>query len=210
MIAAAVVFASAVGCGGDRNRAESTPGPTPAPVTRSSLPYDNTPDVAPADEQSFVNATNGFGLDLFRRMSAASEKNLVFSPLSLSAALSMAYAGAAGDTAAQMKAVLRDPFGNDSYYRAMNQLLLDLRSRNRAAISADDPRSIELAMVDAVWLQRGMSVRAPFLDILATQYDAGAHLGDFKGNPTASESLSTTSPATRLKGKSKTRSRRAR
>ena len=183
VIAAAVVFTSAVGCGGDRNRAESTPGPTPAPVTRSSLPYDNTPDVAAADEQSFVNATNGFGLDLFRRMSAASEKNLVFSPLSLGVALSMAYAGAAADTAAQMKTVLRDPFGNDSYYRAMNQLLLELRSRNRAAISAEDPRSIELAMVDAVWLQRGMSVRAPFLDILTTQYDAGAHLGDFKGNP---------------------------
>ncbi|WP_196233471.1 serpin family protein [Mycobacterium kansasii] len=110
VIAAAVVFASAVGCGGDRHPAESTPAPTPAPVTRSNLPYDHTPGVAPADEQSFVNATNGFGLDLFRRMSAANEKNLVFSPLSLSVALSMAYAGAAGDTAAEMKTVLRDPF----------------------------------------------------------------------------------------------------
>ncbi|ETW22283.1 hypothetical protein MGAST_20975 [Mycobacterium gastri 'Wayne'] len=38
-------------------------------------------------------------------------------------------------------------------------------------------------MVDAVWLQRGMSVRAPFLDILAAQYDAGVHLADFKANP---------------------------
>ncbi len=183
VIAAFLVFASAVGCGGDRNRVESTPQPTPAPVTRSNLPYDNTPDVAPAEEQSFINATNGFGLDLFRRMSAASEKNLVFSPLSLSVALSMAYAGAAGDTAAEMKTVLRDPFGNDTYYRAMNQLLLDLRSRNRAAISADDPRSIELAMVDAVWLQRDMNIRAPFLDVLSSQYDAGVHLADFKGNP---------------------------
>lgn len=182
VITAAVVFASAVGCGGDRNRAESTPGPTPAPVTRSNLAYDSTPGVAPAQEQSFVNATNGFGLNLFRRMSAASEKNFVLSPLSLSVALSMAYAGAAGASATEMKAVLRDPFGNDTYYRAMNQLLIDLRSRNRAAISAQDPRSIELAMVDAVWLQRGMSVRAPFLDILATQYDAGAHLADFKAN----------------------------
>jgi serine protease inhibitor len=183
VIAACVVFAGAVGCGGGRNHVESTPGQTSAPLTRSNLTYDNTPDVAPADEQSFVDATNGFGLDLFRRMSAASEKNLVFSPLSLSIALSMAYAGAAGDTAAELKTVLRDPFGNDTYYRAMNQLLLDLRSRNRAAISAQDPRSIELAMVDAVWLQRGMSVRAPFLDILASHYDAGVHLADFKADP---------------------------
>ncbi len=183
VIAACVVFAGAVGCGGERNRVESTPAPTPAPVTRSNVPYDNTPGVAPAQEQNFVNATNGFGLDLFRRMAAASEKNLVFSPLSLSVALSMAYAGAAGDTAAEMKTVLRDPFGNDTYYRAMNQLLLDLRSRNRAAVSAEDPRSIELAMVDAVWLQQGLNIRAPFLDVLSSQYDAGVHLADFKANP---------------------------
>lgn len=183
VIAAAVVFASTAGCGGDHNHVGATSGQTSAPLTRSNLTYDNAPDVAPAEEQSFVDATNGCGLDLFRRMSAASEKNLVFSPLSLSIALSMAYAGAAGDTAAQMKTVLRDPFGNNIYYRAMNRLLLDLRSRNRAAISAEDPRSIELAMVDAVWLQRGMSVRAPFLDILASHYDAGVHLADFKGNP---------------------------
>ena len=183
VIAAFVVFAAAVGCGGDRNHVGSTSGQTSAPLTRSNLPYNNTPGVASADEQSFVNATNGFGLDLFRRMSAASEKNLVLSPLSISIALSMAYAGAAGDTATEMKTVLRDPFANDTYYRAMNQLLLDLRSRNRAAISAQDPRSIELAMVDAVWLQRGMSVRAPFLDILSSRYDAGVHLADFKGNP---------------------------
>lgn len=38
-------------------------------------------------------------------------------------------------------------------------------------------------MVDAVWLQVGMSVRAPFLDILASQYDAGVHVADFKDNP---------------------------
>ncbi|WP_197503968.1 serpin family protein [Mycobacterium sp. 852014-50255_SCH5639931] len=182
-IAACVVFASAAGCGGDRNHAGSTPGPTRAPVTRSDLPYDSRPDVTLAEEQTFVNATNGFGLDLFRRMCAVSEKNLVFSPLSLGIALSMAYAGAAGDTAAEMKTVLRDPFGNDTYYRAMNQLLLDLRSRNRAPVSDTDPRSIELAMVDAVWLQQGMNIRAPFLDVLASHYDAGVHLADFTANP---------------------------
>ncbi|WP_197283763.1 serpin family protein [Mycobacterium sp. Marseille-P9652] len=182
-IAACVVFAGAIGCGGDRNHAQSTHGQASAPVTRSNRTYDNTPNVAAGEEQSFVDATNGFGLDLFRRLSAASDKNLIFSPLSLGVALSMAYAGAAGGTAAEMKAVLHDPFGNDTYYRAMNRLLIELRSRNRAATSAEDARSIELAMVDAVWLQQGMKIREPYLDVLATQYDAGVHLADFKGNP---------------------------
>ena len=176
---------SVAGCGTDGNEGSGPTTTTAAPpqVTRSNLPYDDTPDVPPADEKRFIFGTNGFGLELFRRVSAASDKNVVVSPLSLSVALSMAYAGAAGDTAAEMKTVLRDSFGNETYYRAMNQLLIDLRSRNRGPISNDDPRSIELSLVDAAFLARDLTLRAPFLDILSTQFDAGVHLADFEHNP---------------------------
>lgn len=187
----ALVLAAAVGCGGEGaevgaptdTTAQTTAQTTGPQVTRANIPYDASPDVSPADQQAFLNGANGFGMDLFRRLS--SDKNVVFSPVSLTVALSMAYAGAAGDTAAEMKSVLRDLFGNANYHRSVNQLLLDLRSRNRAATSAEDPRSVELSLVDAVWLQLGMEVRAPFLDILAAHYDAGVHLADFAGDPEA-------------------------
>lgn len=180
-----MLLAAVVGCGDNRTDVGAPTQTTDAQVTRANVPYDSTPDVPAADQQSFLNGANGFGLDLFRRMSAAGEQNLVFSPLSLTTALSMAYAGAAGATAAEMKTVLRDPFGDETYHRAVNQLMLDLRARNRAPVSDKDPRSVELSLVDAVWLARDLRVRPAFLDILAAHYDAGVHLADFAGNPEA-------------------------
>lgn len=193
LVAVVVLVAIAtgtVGCGGDRAdggstaQTTATTAQTAGPqVTRANLPYDSSPDVAPADQQRFLDGINGFGWDVFRRLSG--DKNLVFSPVSLTVALAMAYAGAAGDTAAEMKTVLRDPFGDANFHRSVNQLMLDLRARNRAAASAEDPRSIELSLVDAVWLANTLKVRRGFLDILATHYDAGVHLADFAGNPEA-------------------------
>ncbi|XTP35525.1 serpin family protein [Mycobacterium sp. TJFP1] len=187
LLVVALVLAAAVGCGGEGAEVGAPPettAPTTGPqLTRANLPYDSSPGVSPADQQAFLNGANGFGMDLFRRLSG--DKNVVFSPVSLGTALSMAYAGAAGDTAGQMKTVLRDPFGDERYHRSVNQLLLDLRSRNRAAASAEDSRSVGLSLVDAVWLQLGMEVRAGFLDILARHYDAGVQLADFAGDPEA-------------------------
>lgn len=182
------VFTAAVGCG-DGGTQESATTPTTASttgpqVTRANLPYDSSPDVPAAEQRAFLDGVNGFGWDLFGRL-AAGDENLAFSPVSLSVALAMAYAGAAGGTAAQMKTVLRDPFGDERYHRSINQLLLDLRTRNRAPVSADDPRSVELSLVDAVWLAEDLRVRQGFLDILAANYDAGVHLADFRGNSEA-------------------------
>lgn len=52
-------------------------------------------------------ANSLFALDLYRALSASSaEGNIFFSPLSISAALSMVYLGARGDTAGEMEKVL--------------------------------------------------------------------------------------------------------
>ncbi|MDP7705732.1 serpin family protein [Mycobacterium sp. TY815] len=181
LLVAVCVALSAVGCttGGQHGPGATTTGAQPQ-HTRSNLPYNDNPNVSAADEQRFINGANAFGLDVFRRVTAGG--NVVFSPLSLSVAMSMAYAGAAGDTAAQMKSVLRDPFGDDTYFRAVNQLLIALRSRSRGGIFEGDPRSIELSLVDATFTARDLSTRPRFLDILSTQYNAGVHAADFKAD----------------------------
>jgi serpin B len=53
----------------------------------------------------FAGSSNRFGLDIFRLLARA-PGNSVFSPASLSTALAMAWAGARGETAAQMAAAL--------------------------------------------------------------------------------------------------------
>ncbi|XP_051731590.1 leukocyte elastase inhibitor-like [Ctenopharyngodon idella] len=57
--------------------------------------------------EGLARANSLFALDLYRALSASSsEGNMFFSPLSISAALSMVYLGARGDTAEEMAKVL--------------------------------------------------------------------------------------------------------
>src|SRR5262249_13951011 len=75
-------------------------------LPRSERPSkaDDAPD---ADVRAVAAANNAFALDLYRQMN---DDNLFFSPLSVSTALSMTYAGARGDTAAEMSKALHYPF----------------------------------------------------------------------------------------------------
>ncbi|MBY0232853.1 MAG: hypothetical protein K2W96_26520 [Gemmataceae bacterium] len=62
----------------------------------------------PADAKAVASGITAFGFDLNRHMTG--DGNRFFSPLSASTALSMTYAGAKGDTAAEMAKTLRYPF----------------------------------------------------------------------------------------------------
>lgn len=147
-------------------------------VVRSELSQDTAPAIDESQYRSFISGANNLGLELFRDR-ATSEQNLVYSPVSLHVALSMAYAGARNETAAQMKLVLGDPFGDETYHRAVNKLLLDLRSRNLSATSTERPQSVELSLVDTWFLQEQYPVKKSYLDLLATRYDAGVRIADF-------------------------------
>ena len=64
-----------------------------------------------AAAQEAAENGNAFGLDLYRQLAGSESGNLFFSPYSISAAMGMAYAGAEGETAAQIKKVMH--FGDD-------------------------------------------------------------------------------------------------
>ncbi len=56
--------------------------------------------------EDLSRANSLFALDLYRALSESNaEENMFFSPLSISAALSMVYLGARGDTAKEMEKV---------------------------------------------------------------------------------------------------------
>ena len=87
----------------------------------------------PADAKTAAASINAFGLDLLRAMLADGtlepDKNAVFSPTSIALALAMARAGAKGETAAQMDAVLHTT-GWDALGPGLNALEQALTSRN--------------------------------------------------------------------------------
>lgn len=106
-----------------------------------------------------VAAMDTFGLDLLTSPTLADKPNLVVSPASVSLALQMVGAGAAGETAAQINKVLHLPEG--------------VRPRMPAFDLTD------LKVANTVWAQQGLGLKPGFTDTLRNQFGAVMNEADF-------------------------------
>ncbi len=179
------------------NRDTDAAPPSSEPVIRSELTR-NTDAPTDAEKTALAEGMSTFAFSLLHELSKAPEakKNLAFSPASVSFALSMAYAGAAGNTAAQMKDAMAIGTSTDAYLRSLNWLDRELASRATAAFDRDranstytidgkapDAANYRLHIVNALWGERTLGFERSFLDTLATQFGAGIHTADFVGQP---------------------------
>jgi serine protease inhibitor len=121
--------------------------------------------------------SNAFAVDLYARLRGEQSGNLFFSPQSISTALAMTYAGARGDTAAQMARTLHFSLPQDQLSAAYAELL--------NALNPGSGKSYRLSVANRLWGQRGEPFLADFLTV--TRRDFGAELGlvDFRANAEA-------------------------
>ncbi len=102
---------------------------------------------------------------------AGGSGNLFLSPLSISTALAMTYAGARGESATQMAAALHYTLDANTLAGDFASLLADLNSAGQ--------NNYSLSVADALWGQQGYSFLAPFLNLVQADYDGGLHQVDF-------------------------------
>jgi len=152
-------------------------------LVQSDKPRDPQPQVDDADLAALVRGDNAFAFDLYRQASGG-DGNLFFSPYSISTALAMTYAGARGDTAAQMAAALHYALAQAALHPAFNRLALTLDSRAQAP-GLPAGKAFTLHTANALWGQDGFPFQSDFLDLLAQNYGAGMHLLNFKSDPEA-------------------------
>jgi len=150
-------------------------------VLITALPVSAAPGEAPkadarADVAAIAAGNSAFTCDLYAKL-AAKEGNLFFSPASIHAALAMTYAGAAGNTAEQMKNVLHFSLPGERLHPAFASLIGEL---NRAPEGRDKKPAYELFIANTLWGQRGYPFRADFLSLLKDSYGAGMNEVDFK------------------------------
>lgn len=153
------------------------------PEVRSDLARDMTPDIAPAALASAVEDNTAFAAALYKQVHTE-PGNLFMSPLSISTALAMTYAGAAGNTAAEMATALHFALPPAELHAAFNHLDLELASREQDATGDTIP--FQLRTANAIFGQEGKTFQAAFLDTLAVNYGAGLRVLDFARDAEAS------------------------
>jgi serpin B len=149
----------------------------------------------PAAAKTAAASINAFGLDLLRAMLADGtlepDENAVFSPTSIALALAMARAGAKGETATQMDAVLHTS-GWDALGPGLNALEQALTSRNATwqSESFDPPtRELALRMANAAFAQRDWAIEQAYLERIASTFGAGVRLVDYRTDYEAARKL---------------------
>lgn len=111
-----------------------------------------------------------------------SEDNLIFSPFSLSLALSMALAGAEMSTEQAMLEALQLTLSESDVHPAINALVLAIEGSQITQAESEAGR-FQLNLANAIWGQDGFDFRQDFLETLAHYYGAGIHTVDFAAKP---------------------------
>lgn len=164
-IAALLTLLALTQCGNEPSR--------PDPFQVRAVPGDLAGDAG-----SVVRANTAFAFDLYRNLRDTSDGNLFLSPYSVSTALQMTLAGAAGETDAEMRSVLRLDMPEDQAHRGAGALVASLDRGTKLD-------GYELRTANRLWTQEGFDFREAFLTIMTDRYLAGLGSMDFAADPEA-------------------------
>jgi serpin B len=124
---------------------------------------------------ALAHPVNAFACDLYRELKREAG-NLTFSPLSISAAMGMAYAGAAESTKAEMRQVLHLPAEDAAAFKGYRSLFAGLDASAKSGGS-------RWVVANALWAQKGMALRPEFARTARESFGAEAGELDFRAAP---------------------------
>lgn len=147
-----------------------------------------TSEPSPAAMTQLVQDNAQFATELYQRLRG--EHNLFFSPHSISLALTMTYAGARGETAAQMAQALHFNLPPAQLHAAFAHLRQELAKRSelpewmvKERTEEERPTGFQLNIVNALWGQQDYPFNPDYVNFLANIYTANLNPIDFAHNP---------------------------
>ena len=124
-----------------------------------------------ANLQDVVTGNSEFAMELYKNINALdANKNIFFSPLSISTALSMTYAGARGNTAQHMADTMHFQLAPRDLHPAFGDLAAALQSDNKG---------YRLEIANALWGEQGYEFQPDFLALTQKYYNGGFNTVDF-------------------------------
>jgi serpin B len=130
-------------------------------------------DAAPNPAARLASSSNAFGFDLYQRL-RSKPGNLVISPASLTTVLTMAWGGARGETAEQMRSVLHLEGSPDEVMSTSGQLARSLQ---------DPARPVVFHIANRLFAQSSYKLVPAFQQKTAKAFGAPVELLDFRKAP---------------------------
>lgn len=131
-------------------------------------------------KENLLLAETKFGIDFLKTLTANNNnESLVFSPLSISLALSLVHSGARGGSRAQIENALLGGAGDEAYVKHYSELSKSLK---------DATNGTEVNVANRVFLRDTFQINSAYLEQVAENYDAGAESLDFK-NPESAQKI---------------------
>jgi serpin B len=124
---------------------------------------------------SAVEAAAGTSRLAWELVRASGVGNAILSPASVWEALAMTHAGAKGETAAEIAAVLGMPDDREQIAAAAAEL--------RQTLAEAKGEKIKLDVANRIWVQEGKPFEAGFTGLLEAKYGAAAGIVDFASQP---------------------------
>ncbi len=140
-------------------------------VSCSSASREKPPTAEGMKHLPVLEGEHAFALNLYARLKQG-EENLFFSPFSITTALAMTYAGARGNTAAQMATACGFDLPPERLHAAFAALIADLNSKERK-------QRYELVVANALWGDKRVAFAKEFLDLVEKSYGGGLRQVDF-------------------------------
>ncbi len=127
---------------------------------------------ASATQINIAEFVNPLAIDLYKKLGAEIDGNFLLSPYGISSALAMAYGGAHGETAEQMKTTL--------HFGGQNATHLTFSSFREKLIAIEEKGCVELCIANSLWPQASYEIRPDYLSLIRKFYDSEVGSVDYK------------------------------
>ena len=142
-------------------------------VKQSKLQRDLSPKATESELQALVTSNNRFAFSLFEKLDKEDE-NSFFSPLSVTQALMMSYAGTAGETKQQMRKAMSLNLADTRVHEVYNKLDLALNNTSENHV---------VSIANAIWPSSDFTFEQSYLDTVMVNYGASLKTLDYLNNP---------------------------
>lgn len=126
-----------------------------------------------ADIDSIVSGSQALGVDLYKRITADTDGNIIISPLSISSAFGLAYAGSNGQTRLDMARVLNFELSDDRIHRALGQV---------QNITEDDTQGQFFDVANTIFFDKVAILAPEYISLIKDSYRADPQKVDYQKN----------------------------